>query len=56
MRTVKNKKEKNLQVPGEPISQAEFIKLIRKAEKGPFMTLDELKDNFNQWLTQRKKK
>ena len=55
MRTVKTK-EKNLQVPGEPISTSEFLKLIRKAEKGPFYTVQESMLHFEQWLKTREKK
>lgn len=36
-------------LPGEPISLDEFKAGIKEAEKGPFMTLDELKKKVEEW-------
>ena len=36
-------------LPGEPISIYEFKAGIKEAEKGPFMTLDELKKSVEEW-------
>jgi hypothetical protein len=44
-----NTKETSWALPGEPISLDEFIAGIEKAEKGPFMTLDELKKSVEEW-------
>ena len=42
-------KETSWALPGEPISMDEFKAGIKKAEKGPFMTLDELKKSVEEW-------
>ena len=42
MQTIKVTK-KNLAVPGEPMSLAEFRLLIQEAEKGPFKPITNLK-------------
>jgi len=39
----------NYAVPGEPMSQQEFEKMIKKAEKGPFHTVVEVKAEFEKW-------
>lgn len=40
MRSSKVKIKRNLAIPGEPMSQEEFMDLIKEAEKGPFKTMD----------------
>lgn len=40
MRSSKVKTKENLAIPGEPMSQEEFVALIKEAEKGPFKTMD----------------
>jgi hypothetical protein len=42
MRKVKSKTKRNLAIPGEPLSQEEFVALIKEAEKGPFKSIDSL--------------
>jgi hypothetical protein len=49
MRTTKSKKEKNWVVPGVKLTQDEFEKGIKKAEEGPFYTLDEIKSKMKVW-------
>jgi Txe/YoeB family toxin of Txe-Axe toxin-antitoxin module len=53
MRSSKVKIKRNLAIPGEPMSQEEFVDLIKEAEKGPFKPLgsfDEFKnDVLNAW-------
>jgi hypothetical protein len=51
MRTVKTKetKEINWAIPGQTVTQDEFIAAIRKAEEGPFMTIDEFEQRFEAW-------
>ncbi len=36
MRSSKEKPKRNLAIPGEPMSQEEFVSLIKESEKGPF--------------------
>lgn len=43
-------------LPGNSLSQDEFLEGIRKAEEGPFYTVQESKANFDQWLKSREKK
>ncbi|WP_395061402.1 hypothetical protein [Flavobacterium sp.] len=50
-----NKKTKNLATPGKPMSQEDFVSLIKEAEKGEFMTEKEFDQKFNEWRLQRKK-
>jgi hypothetical protein len=47
------KKKRNLAIPGEAISQAEFEALIKEAEKGPFKPIEGLKEDV---LNLRRKK
>ena len=51
MKTTKTTKTKetNWVVPGEPIGIGEFKIGIKEAEKGPYMTLDELKKSVEEW-------
>ena len=39
----------NWAIPGEPITIDEFKAGIQEAEKGPFMTLEELKKAVEEW-------
>lgn len=39
MRSSKAKIKTNLAIPGEPMSQAEFVSLIKEAEQGSFKPL-----------------
>jgi hypothetical protein len=39
----------NYVIPGGAISQQEFEHMIEKAEKGPFYSIDTLKDNLTKW-------
>lgn len=54
MKTVKTKK-RNLAIPGEPMSQAEFEALIKEAENGHFYTEEEFRKKFDKWRKQLKK-
>jgi hypothetical protein len=47
----KNYKEWTL--PGNSLSQNEFLDGIQKAEEGPFSTVQESMENFEQWLKSR---
>lgn len=50
-----NKKTKNLATPGKPMSQDEFVSLIKEAEEGAFLTEKEFDKKFEEWRLQRKK-
>ena len=50
-----NKKTKNLATPGKPMSQDEFVSLIKEAEKGTFNTLEESKKIFKEWRAKLEK-
>ena len=55
MRTVKTKetKEINWAIPGQTVTHDEFMKAIKKAEEGPFYTLDEIKGKMTEWKKSR---
>ena len=51
MKTKSNEPQKrNLAIPGEPMSESEFILIIKEAENGPFMTGEELKIKMQSWI------
>jgi len=50
-----NKKEKNRATPGKPMPHEEFVSMIKEAEEGEFMTVEESKKRFEEWKLQRKK-
>jgi hypothetical protein len=50
-----NGKSKNLATPGKPMSKENFDSLIKEAEEGEFLTLEESEKRFNKWLLERKK-
>jgi len=39
----------NYTLPGEPISQREMLKMLRQAEKGPFISMQALKNKIDSW-------
>jgi len=47
-KTIKSK-DMNWALPGDPINVDEFKKGIKDAEKGPFLTLDDLKKSVEEW-------
>ncbi|WGK95011.1 MULTISPECIES: hypothetical protein [Flavobacterium] len=49
------KKPKNLATPGKPMSQDEFISLIKEAEEGEFMSEKEFDERFKEWRLKKKK-
>jgi len=49
------KVKRNLAIPGEPMSQEEFVDLIKEAEKGPFYSLEEIKAKVDLWKKSLKK-
>ena len=42
-------------VPGEAMSQEEFELMIKKAEKGPFHSIQKLKDELAKWKAKHSK-
>lgn len=48
MKTKTVKKETDWTRPGK-MSHEEFMRGIREAENGPFMTMDELRSSLDQW-------
>jgi hypothetical protein len=47
---------KNWILPGNSLSQDEFLSGIKQAEEGPFFTVQESMENFEQWQKSREKK
>ena len=45
-------KEREL-LPGLNMTQEELIARVRKAEEGPFYTLDEIKQKMREWKAQK---
>lgn len=45
-------KERKL-LPGLNMTQEELIARVRKAEEGPFYTLDEIKQKMREWKAQK---
>ena len=50
MRTKETKTSKNLQVCGERLPDKALAKLVKEAEKGPFMTLEEHHKKMDKWI------
>lgn len=48
-------KAENLATPGEPMSQEAFLKLIKEAEEGEFLSAKDFEKQFNKWRSERKK-
>ncbi len=51
----KNENANNLATPGKPMSQKKLASLIKEAEEGEFLTVEDFKIRFNTWRLQRKK-
>lgn len=45
----KTKSKINYAVPGKPMSEEEFMKMIESSEKGAFYTTEESKKMFEEW-------
>ncbi len=48
-KTVKPTKGKSWVLPGVKLTHKEFIEGIKKAEEGPFYTLEEAQERLKQW-------
>ena len=45
----------NVALPGPPLDPAEFRKMIKDAEKGPFHSIRTLKEDITKWKAKRSK-
>ena len=52
----KEPKERNWAIPDQVVSLEEIQTAIKSAEKGPFMTVQEAMNDFEQWLKSRQKR
>ena len=52
----KEPKERNWAIPDQVVSLEEIQTAIKSAEKGPFMTVQEAMNDFEQWLKLRQKR
>jgi len=54
MKSVKAKESKriNWALPGK-VTHEEFMAAIKKAEEGPFMTIEEFENKFEEWIRQK---
>ncbi len=50
-----NKKAKNLATPGKPMSQEDFVSLIKEAEEGEFSPIEDSIKRLEEWRLKRKK-
>ncbi len=50
-----SKKSKNLATPGKPMSQDEFVSLIKVAEQGEFSSIEDSIKRMEEWRLNRKK-
>ena len=50
MKTKETKESLNLQVPGEQLPDKVLARLVKEAENGPFMTLEEHQKTMNKWI------
>ena len=55
MRTKETKESINLQVPGEVLANKTLAKLVKEAEKGPFMTFEEHHKKMDKWIQENSK-
>ena len=58
MKTVKTKevKEINWAIPKQTVTHSDLMAAIESAEKGPFYTVTQSMQHFEQWLKMRKKR
>jgi hypothetical protein len=50
---LKSKEKESWALPGDPLSVDSFIAGIKKAEEGPFYTLEESKKLLQEWRKKR---
>lgn len=51
-----SKRKINWALPNQTVTHNEFMSAIKQAEKGPFYTVQESMQHFEQWLKSREKK
>jgi predicted transcriptional regulator len=49
VKETKTKKKINWALPDQSVSHDEFRAGIKEAEKGPFITIDEFEQHFEEW-------
>ena len=54
IKTVKPTKEKSWALQGAKLTHEEFVAKIRKAEEGPFYTLEAVKEMRKKWRNSKK--
>ncbi|MBW8326573.1 MAG: hypothetical protein K0M50_17545 [Prolixibacteraceae bacterium] len=47
------KRKINWAIPGQTVTQEQFVESIREAEKGPFYSIEESKKMIEEWRKQR---
>ena len=50
VKTDREPKERNWAIPDQVVSLEEIQSAIKSAEKGPFLTVQEAMNDFEQWL------
>lgn len=50
---IKTVSKKRKLLPGLNMTQEEFVARVRKAEEGPFYTLEEIKQKMQEWKAQK---
>lgn len=55
MRTQDTKETKNLQAPGKRIPDKVLAKMVKEAEKGPFLTFEEHHTKMDKWILENSK-
>ena len=50
------KRKINWALPNQTVSPDEFMAAIKEAEKGPFYTVQESMQHFEEWMNSRKNK
>lgn len=55
MRTKETKETINMQVPGQLLANKTLAKLVKEAEKGPFMSFEEHHKHMISWMQENSK-
>ena len=55
MKTKEIKEANNLQTPGEHLPNKVLAKLVKEAEKGPFVTFEEHHKKMDNWIQENSK-
>jgi hypothetical protein len=52
-RSEKKSAEKSWILPGTKLTHKEFMEGVKKAEEGPFMTIEEFERDFSKWKKEK---